>query len=82
MDINCLDGREKKIKIPSFGQLWYDRCTKKIKSNNYINQILEALFDNIEEKCLSCLINLCHYIAACYEEVFMSAAGYSGLPFF
>ena len=55
---------------------------KKFKSNNYIHQILEALFDNIEEEYSSYFINLCHYIAACYEEEFMSAAGYSGLPFF
>ena len=43
--------------------------------------MLEALSNNIEGSISSSLINLCHYIAECYENEFVSAAGDSGLTF-
>ena len=43
--------------------------------------MLEALYNNIEGSISSSLIYLCHYIAECYENEFVSAAGDSGLTF-
>ena len=69
----------KKIQSPS--HLLYDRFKQNLKCNNFIQSILEALSDNVEENISSSLINLCHYIAEYYEDEFVSAAGDSVLTF-
>ena len=43
--------------------------------------MLKVLSDNVEENISSRLIKLCHYIAECYEDEFVSAAGDLGLTF-
>ena len=44
--------------------------------------MLKALSNNVEGNISSSLINLCRYIAECYEDKFVSAAGDSGSTFF
>ena len=68
-------------KISSTGNLRYDRFKQNVKSDNYINQISEALYDNIEETISSSFINLWHYIAEYYEDEITSAASDSSLKF-
>ena len=72
---------KKLIKIPFSGHLRYDQFKKNLKSNNYVHQILEVLFNNLEGNLSSSLINVYHYITECYKEKFISAAGNSGLTF-
>ena len=44
--------------------------------------MLKVLSDNVEWNISSSLINLCHYIAECYEDEFVSATEDLGLTFF
>ena len=81
MDIYYWGGHGNKIKIPSTGNLRYGRLKQNVKSDNYINQISEALYDNIEETISSSFINLWHYIAEYYEDEITSAASDSSLKF-
>ena len=73
---------KKKIKILYLGHLQYDRFKKNLKSNDFIHSILKALSNNVEGNSLSSMMNVCHYIAECCEDKFVSAAGDSGLNFF
>ena len=60
--------------LPSLGNLRYDRFKKNLKCNNFIYPMLNELSDNVEVNILSSLINVCHYIAECYEDEFVSTA--------
>ena len=84
MDIICWGGRgsKKLIKISSSDHLRYDRFKQNLKSNDFIHSILKALSNNVEGNSSSSLMNVCHYIAECCEDKFVSAAGDSGLNFF
>ena len=83
MDFVCWGGRgnKKLIKIQFSDRLRYDRFKQNLKSYNFMYSMIEALYDNVEEKVSSCLINLCYHIAECYEDEFVSAAGISDLTF-
>ena len=51
MEVICWRCRGKKlIKIPFSGHLRYDQFKQYLKSNNYVHQILESLFNNLEGK--------------------------------
>ena len=52
-----------------------------MKSNTFINLILEALSDNIEGTFPSSLISACHHITECHEDEFVLATGDSDIPF-
>ena len=69
------------MKVPSTGHLRYDWFKHNLKSNNFINSMLEALFDNVEGTILSSLINVCYYFVECYKDEFISAGGGCGLTF-
>ena len=72
---------KKLIKIPSSGHLRYYRFKQNLKGNYFICSILEIISDNVEWFFSLSLINVCHYIAECCEDEFVSAAGGSGLTF-
>ena len=67
------------IKIPYSDHLRYDWFKQNLKRNNFIRSMLGALSSNVEENIISSLINLCHYIAECYEDEFVLATDDSDL---
>ena len=81
LNIDSWGGRGKKeiINIPSSGHVRYDRLKQNLKNNNFVSEMLEALYNNVYGNISSSLINLCHYISKFYEEEYISAAGDSGL---
>ena len=76
MNIKCWGGRvnKKLIKIPSSGHLRYDWFKQNFKSDNFIQSMLKSLSNNVDGNMSSSLINVCHYMAECYEDEFVPAA--------
>ena len=63
------------IQIPFVDHLKYDSFKQDVKTNNFIDQTVKALFCDSDNNChLSSTINLCRCLAESYEDEFKAAA--------
>ena len=70
----------KLIQIPSIIHLKYDHFKQNIKSDNFIEHNLEALYSDSDDSHYSSnIINRCRYLVETSEDKFISATGDSSL---
>ena len=57
----CGYGNTVLVQMTSVDHLRHDKFTQNCKSSNFVNQCVGFLFNNIEQRLASNVVNLCHY---------------------